>query len=433
MRIYIGNVEIAGYFTKLKKGFDEEGIKADLWFLCKNKYYQSPMPLMVVINQWLFELFKNGKNPLIKWLALPFLMATKSLIFCWVCLRYDVFILNSHAYFQFHELAILKYFRKKIIFVCLGTESRPQYMSGNFVLSRYMKGNDANYDACYRDVEKQKKEFERIEKYADVIINHPPTALFHSKPFIAWMHIGFPCGDESNSIDPRNERSRLLKILHAPSLALSKGSAEIEAMVRKIQESGYPVEFVRLENVPNERVIEMIKEADIIIDELYSDIPLGGLGTEASYANKPVVSAGYYAACMHFDYSTEDIPPSVFCLPEELEHELLDLVLNRTRRLEVGEKSGQFVRKNWNNRAVARKYLDIINGHIPQSWYFDPLNIQCINGYGMQEDKLKKFVAGYVRLFGKEALFLNHNEGLQEKLLNFINENKEIFSERKVS
>lgn len=433
MRIYIGNVEIAGYFTKLKNGFDQEGIKADLWFLCKNKYYQRKMPPLLVVNQWLFELFKNSKRSAIKWLVFPLLMATKTLIFCWVCLRYDVFILNSHAYFQFYELAILKYFRKKIIFVCLGTESRPLYMSGNFVLSKYIKGNETDYRACYKDVEKQKIQFDRIERYADVIINHPPTALFHSKPFVSWMHIGFPCGDEINVTVTRNDRSRLLKILHAPSLALSKGSAEIEAMVGKMQQLGYPVEFARLENVPNEKVIAMINEADIVIDELYSDIPLGGLGTEASYANKPVLSAGYYAACMHCDYENDVVPPSVFCLPEELEHELLELILNRNRRLEVGERCGHFVRKNWNNRAVAKKYRDIINGNIPDAWYFDPANIQCINGYGMQEDKLKKFVAGYVKQYGKDALFVNHNAALREKLLNFINEKKEIFSERKVS
>ena len=31
----------------------------------------------------------------------------------------------------------------------------------------------------------------------------------------------------------------------------------------------------------------------------------------------------------------------------------------------------------------------LINGDIPANWYFEPEKINCIHGYGMQEDKLK--------------------------------------------
>lgn len=433
MRIYIGNIEIAGYFTQLKEGFDLEGVKADLWFLCKNKYYNQRMPLLARINQWLFDLYKNGSNPLLRFLALPFLVLTKALIFIWVLFRYDVFILNSHAYFNFHELAVLKYFGKKIIFVCLGTESRPLYMTGNFLLTRYFRDGEWLYEKCYRDVKKQKQEIERIEKYADLMINHPPTALFHSKAFIAWMHIGFPCGTDEYNPAPRNERSRIVKILHAPTLAVSKGSAEIEAMVRKLKDQGYPVEFIRLENVPNDKVLEVIKECDIVVDELYSDIPLGGLGTESSYAHKPVLSAGYYAACLEKDYPEEVIPPSVFCQPEDLEQELLSLVLDRNKRLDIGDESARFVKVNWNKRAVARKYLRMIKGDIPANWYFEPENIKCVQGYGIQEDRLKKFINGYIEKNGRGALFLDHNAALKTKVLTFIREKHLSLNERQVS
>ena len=433
MRIYIGNVEIAGYFTKLRDGFEKEGIRADLWFLSKNKYYQNRMPFLVSVNQWLFDRFKKGGSSLNRWLTLPFLLLTKAVIFVWVLARYDVFILNSHAYFNFHELAVLKYFRKKIIFVCLGTESRPLYMSGNSILTKYVNEGHLKYNVCYEDVKRQKEEIERIERYADIMINHPPTALFHSKPFIAWMHIGFPSGNGEGAALNSNERSRLVKILHAPSLALSKGSAEIEAMVNNLKEQGYPVEFVRLENVPNHKVLETIREVDIVVDELYADIPLGGLGTEAAVAHKPVLSAGYYSGCMHSDYPAEVIPPSVFCQPEFLEQELLSLVVDRNKRFEIGEASAQFVKNNWNNREVARKFMCLINGDIPANWYFEPEKINCIHGYGMQEDKLKKFIFGYIEKYGAEALFLEHNPVLKSKVLDFVHEKRFVLSERKVS
>ena len=63
--------------------------------------------------------------------------------------------------------------------------------------------------------------------------------------------------------------------------------------------------------MPNHKVLETIREVDIVVDELYADIPLGGLGTKAAVAHKPVLSAGYYSGCMHSDYPAEVIPPSV--------------------------------------------------------------------------------------------------------------------------
>lgn len=436
MRIYIGNTEIAGYFTRLKDGFDQEGIKADLWFLSSNKFYKDQMGPIVKLNQILFRWYKETsglKGKLLKYLLLPFVVMLKIAILCFVIFRYDVFILNSHAYFNFYELGVIKFFKKKIIFVCLGTESRPLYMSGNFIMSRYVQNGQWLYEKCYKEVEKQKQQMERIEKYADVVINHPPTALFHAKPFVSWLNIGFPCGQMMTNSLMREERSRIVKILHAPSNAVSKGSIEIEAMVGKLKSQGYPVEFIKLQNVPNEKVIEIIKDCDIVVDELYSDIPLGGLGTEASVAGKPVLSAGYYANCIYKEHSEDIIPPSLFCHPDYLESELIQLVTDRGKRLEYGAMNASFVKKNWNNRAVAQKYLLLIKGEVPSKWYFHPENIKCVHGYGMQEDRLKRFIQGYIDAMGEDALFLNHNPAVKLKLKGFLQQNRLALHERPVS
>lgn len=274
---------------------------------------------------------------------------------------------------------------------------------------------------------------ERIERYADVVINHPPTALFHSKPFIAWLNIGFPCGKIPIIPDARAERSRIVKILHAPSNSVSKGSAEIEAMVGKLKLQGYPVEFIKLHNVPNEKVIEIIKECDIIVDELYADIPLGGLGTEAAVAGKPVLSAGYYAQCIHLEHPDVIIPPSLYCHPDYLESELIRLVTDRAKRLELGAINASFVQKNWNNRTIAKKYIQLISGDVPSNWYFHPENIKCVHGYGMQEDRLKKFIQGYVDTLGENALFLDHNPALKARLQAFLVQKHYALHERQVS
>ena len=88
-------------------------------------------------------------------------------------------------------------------------------------------------------------------------------------------------------------------------------------MVNNLKEQGYPGEVVRIGECAQPQGTRDHKRVDIVVDEL-ADIPLGGLGTEAAVAHKPVLSAGYYSGCMHSDYPAEVIPPSVFCQPEFL-------------------------------------------------------------------------------------------------------------------
>ena len=51
----------------------------------------------------------------------------------------------------------------------------------------------------------------------------------------------------------------------------------------------------------------------------------------------------------------------------------------------------------------------------------------------MQEDRLKRFVQGYIDTMGEDALFLNHNPVVKQKLKGFLQQNHYAFHERPVS
>ena len=424
MRIYIGNKEIAGYFTQLKEGFDKLGIKADLWFLIGNSYYNPPMNKLAVLNQTVFRFYKRCCKPKLLPLMLPaaaILTLVHTIVFCYALLRYDVFILNSQPFFTYHELAILRLFKKKIIVAFLGTESRPAYLSGNVIFGKYRKDNGYHLSRCYRDTKSQYKRIRRIERYAHHIINHPPTALFQQKPFIAWLHIGFPNDQEQMKPEKtENNFSRVVRVLHAPSNGLSKGTTKIEEIIEKLIKEGLPIEYLRLENVPNERVIDELAKCDLVVDELYSDIPIGGLGTEASFAGKAVVNGGYYARAINKDYPESVIPPAAFCLPENLCYEIRNLVKNKALRLEYASKLHEFVTSRWNNVQIARRYLDIIKGEIPSEWMYNPEKLTYYQGYGIGKQNLKVFLRNYVRNHGIGALFLDDKPELLKQITAFI-------------
>lgn len=422
MRIYIGNKEIAGYFTRLKDGFDKIEVKSDLWFLTGNKYYNKDIHPLLKLNQKLFSYFKKNKTTKKFPLVIPvvfLLFLIHSAIFIYALFRYDVFILNSEPFFNFQEIRILKLFRKKIIFVFLGTEARPAYISGNNIQGKYATDDTYNLKKCFKETKSQIKLISLIEKYADHIINHPPTALFHKKPFIAWLHIGFPNDTPSLNTDQNNNKSRIVKVLHAPSNSVSKGSDKIMEIITRLRNDGLPVEFLKLENVPNEKVLEELKKCDFVIDEMYSDIPIGGLGTEAAFAGKAVINGGYYADKISHDYPECSIPPSCFTSPENLEHHIREHILNKPFRIEQAKKLQKFVTEKWDSASIAKKYMKIIQGSIPPEWLYDPFQIEYFTGYGIHNNKLQLFLNQYISKFGTAALFLDDKPLLKYRILSF--------------
>lgn len=410
---------------RLKDGFDKIGVHADLVYLFDLKAYKVESKPIVRLSQVLYDYYNKYKGTIFFPTVLPvILLITVIRIYILILslLRYDVFILNSEPFFNYSELAVLKWFKKKIIIVFLGTESRPSYISGNYVQGKYYSNGRYQFHRCYKDVKAQSVRIARIEKYADHIINHPPTALFQKKPFIAWCHIGFPNDEPPGFLKSKQNQSRIVKIMHAPSNAVSKGSDIIEEIIHKLRKEGLPVEFVKLQNVPNEKVLGELAKCDFVVDERYSDIPIGGLGTEASFAMKPVINGGYYAKQIRYDYPENVIPPSCFCLPENLEFCIREYILNKPKRDKDAEILNNFVKENWSSATVAKKYMDIINGNIPDEWMYDPNDIKYFMGYGLEKNRLKLFLKQYIEIFGEKALYLDDKPNLKSKIIAFLNE-----------
>lgn len=180
---------------------------------------------------------------------------------------------------------------------------------------------------------------------------------------------------------------------------------------------------MRLENVPNEKVLDELAKCDLVVDEMYSDIPLGGLGTEAAFALKPVINGGYYADQILEDYLVDVITPSCFCLPEHVESQIRSYILDPVKRRHDAEVLNNFVKNHWNSKAVAGRYMLILDDKVPQEWMYLPSDISYFLGYGIEKSRLQDFLLAYVAKFGDGALFLDDKPALKNKLLEFIYEN----------
>ncbi len=236
----------------------------------------------------------------------------------------------------------------------------------------------------------QKRVIKRIEKYSTTIINHAPQAYFHKKSYISFLHIGIPCSNvQSSKVIDLKEESETVRIIHIPSKAGPKGSHQILEIINRLRKN-YSIDYLMITGIANEEVLKIISTADIAIDEYYSDMPMAVFATECAFQKVPVVVGGYYAEVIHGDYLYEELPPSMFVLPENMESAVEKLIVDKDFRVQLGKRAFDFVTENWSASVIADKYIRLIKGEIPQEWILNPYDLTYLYGCGLSKEQVKE-------------------------------------------
>lgn len=425
-RIFIGLREIAGYFHNLKKGFDTLGIDSVFvnlngnpfqygtdnnppWINALNNYSQK-IGMMFFGNWFLRVIWVFFLQNIISLFLLP-----------WALLRFNVFIFASNStFFFFIDLLFLKLFGKKVIYVFLGSESRPVYLNG------YVIKNDKSSSVLIGIIVTriQKIMISIIERFANYIINIPPQAHFHTRPFIYSLCIGLPhdivtSATSSDCTLNNNSGEKIIRILHAPSKPEPKGTPVIRQAVQSLKQKGYSIDYLEITGRPNSEVLQELERCDFIVDEIYSDTPMAVFAMEAALAGKPAVVGSYYVNQIKDDLPVGNMPPSMFCHPDHLESVMEKLIVDNQFREELGNKAREFVMTNWTAIKVAQHYLMLINGNFPDEWLYDPRNIRYLHGCGLSEAKAKKIIAAFLKKGGRRSLCLSDKPELEEIFVQF--------------
>ncbi|GAG37086.1 unnamed protein product, partial [marine sediment metagenome] len=242
-------VEVAGYYTSLRKGFEEIGITADFVDLSGNPFAYGRARKMGITAKALRAMRKalgivvrspNMQRRLHRILqtltGIPLLV--KGL---W---KYDVFIFGfGTSLMAFRDLPILKALGKRIIYVFHGSDIRPPYIDGAQLLGKY--GLTARQ--AIRQAERLKRMIRRIERYADVMVDLPTQGLFHEKPFVNWLRIGIPFQRpdvKEKAADSRLPERGAVRILHSPSHPEAKGTDRVRDTIESLRAKGYAIEYV---------------------------------------------------------------------------------------------------------------------------------------------------------------------------------------------
>lgn len=155
-----------------------------------------------------------------------------------------------------------------------------------------------------------------------------------------------------------------IKIVHAPSARSTKGTDDIEAVIKELQRSGLAIDFRVVNNVSHQQALEAMSEADIVIDHIQIGW-YGVVSVEAASMGKPVI--------VRIDDSLVKVsglpkPPFVTATKENLAEKIRLLYNEREALPALGQANRKFVLGRHgaqaNAQRVARDYEKILEAKL---------------------------------------------------------------------
>lgn len=281
----IGVTEIANYMHTLSRAFD----KSYTVNLFMNKYYAN--------NSYNFNI---AKYPLpirffISYFIAPILLgylANRSTNFSY--LWSTGFLISAYDGRAF-EFSFLKNRGKRIIVLFMGDDIRSPKLSYEHGQSIGQETMISNLKLITPDIINDNKEvfLRKIAKstdaYSDYIFNAPVDQISYLKrnthPFIHF----YP-DDNFKKNDGKFKNVSEIVIVHAPTSPIIKGTPLIRAAIKKLQLEGYKFKYIELMDVDNNEVIRIIRDAHIVVNQLYAFAP-SIFGLEAMAAHCALITS----------------------------------------------------------------------------------------------------------------------------------------------
>lgn len=411
--------EIAGYHSNLQRGFDALDVDNYFFYERTHPFYKHDKKRMIVEKciTFLNDIIVHPTHKFWQKLSLfiilyPFVVILKIVLFPWFLYRYDVFIFSAnYSYLGMHiDRFILNLLNKTTVDVALGSDARPPYLNGGCVGKNTWKVRLETYF--------KKKKIAKKVKYTTYLIDTPTTSQFNTRPYIPFLHMGFPffCADSKNDIT-MNEKPL---ILHAPSNPKIKGTNIIRGVIQELQDEGqFEFEYKELSGMPHSEVLKELKRCCFVINELYSDTLMSGLDAEAAWFGKLSVIGGYSFVMIENSLIDVDVPPTYRIKPskDELKKAIVDLLSNSEKCNNIGAEAQQFVKRNWSSKAVAQKFLDLADGKMPKTFFRSPYDDRDFHGCGVSDSDRRIMICDLVNKFGEKSLCLEDKPKLKEGLL----------------
>ena len=419
MRVFIGPLEISGIGNNLVHGLRECRVEADQVcddphpFAYADTYADSwPANWWQASGAWRRRL--SARQPLRKAMAVLLHGAMSWLVLAWAARRFDafVFLYGRTITNTALELRLLRRLGKRAIVVFVGSDARPAYSDGG----AFPATGPFDAAAAARAAARQRRQVQRLERHASVIVSARTTAQFLTRPFVNWFALGIP---QPARASPPPPITGAVRVLHSPSHPVFKGTAEVRAAIGRLRARGLAVELVMIQGRPNAEVLQALRECHLVVDQLYSDTPMAAFAAEAASLGRPVIVGGCAAEHAAAQVAPLPLPPTAYVRPEDFEAMLEALVVDAPRREALGRACADFVATESTPEAVAARLLRLLRDDIPAQWWCDPAELNHVVGCGLPESVARERVAAVIRHGGVAALQVPDKPALERAFADF--------------
>lgn len=426
MKVFFGLTEVAGYYSRLLEGMETQGVQAEFITLTNHKYEYHRRAPNSLLPRLISSLLRRERDCKFRVGSLIFRVLARYVLrvplFLWCLVSFDVFVFSyGFSFFSLYDLPILKIFDKKIVFQFHGSDSRPPYIDGPF-----LKDKEVISEQALTEIKRKRRQIDRINRYANVIIDTPTAGHFHSRPFVNWMAIGIPSTLPQQVACPGHRDDRIVRILHSPSDPMIKGTGEIRKHIEELREElepgGFEIEYVEVTGRPHAEVLRELDNCDIVVDQVYADYGMPGFASEAAAYGRPVVIGGYAAPLWNREHPNDIHLPTHYVVPEEVKGVIRRLIVDPRFREESGCVHRRFVEENWTASLVAERYIRLIKGEILPSWLVDSKKILYVHGCGISEKRVRDMIRGLIDRFGNEGLQVTDKPDLVRRFEEFARE-----------
>lgn len=152
------------------------------------------------------------------------------------------------------------------------------------------------------------------------------------------------------------DKNTKVKIIHTPSRAGFKGTEIVLEAIKELRTFRNDFEFKVVSGLPFDKYIEVIAEADIVIDQVWSQSPgmnalwLLGMG-------KIVFSGNTKLAQDYFNFS--EVSPIINAAPDphQLAIDLSNTIFSKDRFQMLAEAGREYIKENHDNLKIALQYI----------------------------------------------------------------------------
>jgi len=267
--------------------------------------------------------------------------------------KYDVFHFHyGRTFLPYNlDLYILKKLRKTVFMEYHGSEIRRK--------SVFQKHNNNLEAFSGVSDDKSFKMQKRVAKSVNGVIVHDHELLENLYDFEVPIHI-LPLRINVHQFERiSNNRNKRITIVHAPSKRKTKGTDYILSAIESLSMK-YSIEFKLIEGVSNHEFKNILKMADIVIDQLIIG-SYGMYSIESMAFGKPTIC-----------YLREDLidsfpekPPIYNANINNIKERLEILIQDEELRKIIGEQSRAYVEKYHNSDFVANEAIQIYENANP--------------------------------------------------------------------